>query len=728
MGTFDSSRTELSRLKYYIGLPPDRVDYFAVLGVDRVTATDESVRSRFKALSLQTHPDKTGDHPHAADCFKVVKAAYEALQTADARRAYIIRCPSAGFMPGSSGSRPAPRPGPADSGAAPSSGGASTGTLPSPESLTTVGAPSEARVEVIVSGARLAAYVKAVPRSHCELLVEIQAEAAGLPAVSKDFTVDIANSFTRWKVALDGLLAGKSYTISARFKRVASVSRAIVEASGRCALPNPYLTKATDSDPLPTPLVRVASRASGSVTLEISHASESWRSKPLEVSMSYYRRVAPQERARAPRGGPVHCHGHCIPITVDGLEHGTPYVFEVSFATPLAGRVSPIRLVECSTEPFYSGAPVPGRVEKLKVQAFKLVVKIRWSKVEGENVEYVVSEERLGEVMRTDEPLADVPTTPATFHRFRVAAVNPSGQGEWSEYKEITTKGETPSAAPSELRAAGAWGGSPSDLELTWNPVPPSKNGPVAGYAIYRRPAGAAAGDAEVLATRTEGPSPRCVLRGVPPGRFAFSVSAYNGLGEGPRSEPLSVSVSSPTSSSSSTTSSSASSLEAPRPPESLRVESLTSRTCTLSWRAPSSGPAPTAYAVKFAGQEVTTPKTSVRLNHLDPATAYAARVQALRDGLRSDRSAEVTFRTPATDEGSQPSQPTTPSRRPFSDIGNGAGGRAGAGSAASNPADEKGAREALRKEWASLLESLPAERWAAVLAHVRDRVAPLYR
>ncbi|HET8568212.1 MAG TPA: molecular chaperone DnaJ [Candidatus Limnocylindria bacterium] len=61
-------------------------DYYAVLGVPR-DATDDQVRSAYRKLARQYHPDVNQDHD-AADRFKEITEAYEVLSDADRRQRY----------------------------------------------------------------------------------------------------------------------------------------------------------------------------------------------------------------------------------------------------------------------------------------------------------------------------------------------------------------------------------------------------------------------------------------------------------------------------------------------------------------------------------------------------------------------------------------------------------------------------------------------------------------
>ncbi len=61
-------------------------DYYEVLGVNR-NATEKDLKSSFRKLALQYHPDKNPD-PAASDKFKEISEAYEILSSPEKRAAY----------------------------------------------------------------------------------------------------------------------------------------------------------------------------------------------------------------------------------------------------------------------------------------------------------------------------------------------------------------------------------------------------------------------------------------------------------------------------------------------------------------------------------------------------------------------------------------------------------------------------------------------------------------
>ena len=62
-------------------------DYYEVLGVSR-TANDQEIKSAYRKLALQYHPDRNPDNPEAEERFKECSEAYAVLADTEKRARY----------------------------------------------------------------------------------------------------------------------------------------------------------------------------------------------------------------------------------------------------------------------------------------------------------------------------------------------------------------------------------------------------------------------------------------------------------------------------------------------------------------------------------------------------------------------------------------------------------------------------------------------------------------
>ena len=69
-------------------MPPTmKTDYYETLSVER-TASDGEIKSAYRKLAMQFHPDRNPNNPEAEEKFKECSEAYQVLSDADKRAAY----------------------------------------------------------------------------------------------------------------------------------------------------------------------------------------------------------------------------------------------------------------------------------------------------------------------------------------------------------------------------------------------------------------------------------------------------------------------------------------------------------------------------------------------------------------------------------------------------------------------------------------------------------------
>jgi len=64
-----------------------KMDYYEVLKVER-TATDGELKTAYRKLAMEFHPDRNPNNPEAEEKFKVCSEAYQVLSDPDKRAAY----------------------------------------------------------------------------------------------------------------------------------------------------------------------------------------------------------------------------------------------------------------------------------------------------------------------------------------------------------------------------------------------------------------------------------------------------------------------------------------------------------------------------------------------------------------------------------------------------------------------------------------------------------------
>src|SRR5271156_6541431 len=78
-----------------------KVDYYEILSVSR-DANDQELKTSYRKLAMQYHPDRNPDDPKAEEKFKECSEAYQVLSDPDKRAAYD-RYGHAAFQGGAGG-------------------------------------------------------------------------------------------------------------------------------------------------------------------------------------------------------------------------------------------------------------------------------------------------------------------------------------------------------------------------------------------------------------------------------------------------------------------------------------------------------------------------------------------------------------------------------------------------------------------------------------------------
>ena len=230
---------------------------------------------------------------------------------------------------------------------------------------------------------------------------------------------------------------------------------------------------------------------------------------------------------------------------------------------------------------------VPGPATNVRANVSGNVLELLWDPPSsgGLPTNYVViARTTSGQVITTANSWPDrrlIGSVPNGVYLLSIQASNAAGTGAESPAITATVPAVPPGGpgspgAPTNLQGAV----SGNSIVITW--APPATGAAPTNYVLTVRDTAGA-----ILAQQNVWPTPRLEGGGVPDGEYVLSVRASNAAGNGPESAPVTIRV----------PSAPPPGAGAPGTPTNFQA-AVSGNTLTLTWSPPSSGGAPTNYAI----------------------------------------------------------------------------------------------------------------------------------